>query len=117
MILLHLLLLQLFEHLFLEAVPEPKLLLLGVEDHLGVHAGAEAEVVPALLALPPRLGRDLARAVVLAGEVWGLGRLVCAAEKGAATEIVRWLYSRLLSGKMFFAKEMGLWSGEYWDQS
>ena len=50
-----LLLLQLLEHLLLEAVPEPELLLVGVEYHLGVHAGAEAEVVPALLALPPAI--------------------------------------------------------------
>ena len=52
-----LLLLELLEHLLLEAVPEPELLLLGVEDHLGVHAGAEAQVVPALLAFPPAIKR------------------------------------------------------------
>ena len=41
----------------------------------------------------PGFGGDLARAVVLAGEVGGLGRLVRAAEKGPATARIRWHFS------------------------
>jgi hypothetical protein len=75
--------------LLLDAVPEPELLLLVVEHHLGVHARDETELVATLLTFAPRLGRHLASAVVLAREARVLGALVGAAEEGATAGMIK----------------------------